>query len=347
MKIKIAFAIALISTCIGTVLSQNVLAPGEQPQVTVDAKGVVRLVYGKENQIFFSTSGDNGKSFSTPQLVAEVNEMHLGMTRGPQLATSASYSVVTAMDKKGNIHSFRQDHKTGKWQKLSLINDADGSAPEGLMSISSNDKDNFYAVWLDLREGRKNNICFSSLSGTKWSANKFAYKSPESHVCECCKPSISVKGKTVSIMFRNWLKGSRDLYLTTSSNGGISFNDAQKLGNGTWSLQGCPMDGGGLSIDDHNLVRTAWQRDGVVYYSMPGQQEQRISDGRHVGMNGSIITWQKGADLLIREGDGHEQKVGEGTALEVCELKNGLILAVWEKDDQIVFTTLSANKTAE
>ena len=219
--------------CVGSLLianAQTKLASGEQPQITVDTKGMVRLVYGDKDNIYFSTSTDKGKTFDSPALVGQVTDMHLGMTRGPQLATSKDYSLVTAMDKKGNIHAYRQTHKTGKWEKISNVNDVEDSAPEGLMNISADENNTFYAVWLDLREDRKNTICFASLKDNKWSLNKFAYKSPESHVCECCKPSIVAKGKTVSIMFRNWLKGSRDLYLITSSNGGQSFSDAQKLG---------------------------------------------------------------------------------------------------------------------
>ncbi|MBA4057726.1 MAG: hypothetical protein C0490_23630, partial [Marivirga sp.] len=176
---------------------------------------------------------------------------------------------------------------------------------------------------------------------SKWSTNKFAYKSPESHVCECCKPSIVAKGKTVSIMFRNWLKGSRDLYLISSADGGLTFSDALKLGNGTWQLKGCPMDGGGLFIDANNNINTAWQREGIVYYAQPGQQEQKIGDGRHVGLSGNIITWEDGSDLMIRPMNGEPKKIGEGTALKVFEFNDKSILAVWEKDDQIQYKKIT------
>lgn len=331
------FVLIFFFGCLVITNAQTNLASGEQPQITVDTKGIIRLVYGDKNNIYFSTSTDNGKTFNSPVLVGQVAEMHLGMTRGPQLATSNEYSVVTAMDKKGNIHAFRQTHKTGKWEKISNVNDAEGSAPEGLMSISADENNTFYAVWLDLREDKKNNICFASLKDNKWTLNKFAYKSPESHVCECCKPSIVAKGKTVSIMFRNWLKGSRDLYLITSSNGGQSFSDAQKLGKGTWPLKGCPMDGGGLSIDSKNQIHTAWQREGIVYYTDPGQAEQKLGEGRQVNITGNIITWEKGSDLILKRWNTNEQKIGEGTALKVYEFKDKSILAVWEKDDLIVF----------
>jgi hypothetical protein len=166
-----------------TARSQERVASGEQPQITVDAQETVRLVFGNGEQIYYSVSNDIGKTFSEPIVIAEVKGMHLGMTRGPQLATSKDYSVVTGMDKEGNIHSFRLTHASGKWEKLQNVNDANGSAPEGLMGLAADDKNNFFAVWLDLREGRKNNICFSSLAGKQgWSSNIFTYKSPESHV---------------------------------------------------------------------------------------------------------------------------------------------------------------------
>lgn len=323
-------------------LAQTKLAAGEQPQMTVDRGGTVRVVFGQADKIFYSQSTDSGKTFSTPALVGVVNEMHLGMTRGPQLATSTKYSIVTAIDKAGNIHCFRLTHKTGKWEQIGNVNDLDGSAPEGLMGIAADENNNFYAVWLDLRQGGKNNICFSTLEGKSgWKENVLVYTSPDSHVCQCCKPSVAASANTVTIMFRNWLKGSRDLYLITSSDKGNTFSEAQKLGNGTWPLEGCPMDGGGLVIDENLEIHTAWQRQGEVFYDDPGQAELRIGEGRSVGLSGNIITWEKGSDLMIRPMmNGETRKIGEGTALKVQALSPATLLAVWEKEGQIVYRVL-------
>lgn len=90
-------------------------------------------------------------------------------------------------------------------------------------------------------------------------------------------------------MFRNWFKGSRDPYLITSVNKGKTFSEARKLGLGTWPLKGCPMDGGGLSIGPENHIRTAWQREGIVYYAEPGMREESFGQGRGVGMSGDLI----------------------------------------------------------
>lgn len=330
------FNLILFST-----FAQTNLASGEQPQISVDSKGIVHLVFGEKERIYYSTSNNKGISFSKPVLVGEVKEMHLGMTRGPQVATSKDYSIITAMDKKGNIQSFRLSHKTNKWDKIKNVNDVDSSAPEGLMSVAADVNNNFYAVWLDLREDRKNNICISTLKeNSSWDKNRFAYKSPESNVCECCKPSIAVKGNNVSIMFRNWLKGSRDLYLITSSNNGQTFTEAQKLGIGTWQLKGCPMDGGGLSIDSKGAIHTAWQRDGNIYFAKPGHWEEKIGEGRGAGINGNLVTWETGSDLIVQRLDGEKQIIGKGTGLKVYEFIDKSILAIWENDKQILFKTI-------
>jgi hypothetical protein len=321
--------------------AQNVLADGEQPQITIDSQGIVRIIFGREDKIFYSISKDRGATFSEPVLVGRVEDMHLGMTRGPQLGTSRDYSVVTAMDTKGNIHSFVLDHKAGSWTNAKNINDMDASAPEGLMGLTADDNNNFYAVWLDLRLNRKNNICFAALKGnTSWSRNKIIYKSPEGSVCSCCKPSVVADGSVVSVMFRNWIKGSRDMYLIASSDKGQTFDEAQKLGTGTWKLDACPMDGGGLSLDSKNVIRTVWQRDGQIFSARPGQPETPVGKGRSCSISNNVFGWAQDGNLIIKRENGHEMALGDGAALQLAHFSNGDFVAVWENNKKIVYNKM-------
>ncbi|WP_198952504.1 hypothetical protein [Mucilaginibacter sp. MD40] len=325
----------------------GVIGAGAQPQISVDKSGVARIVYGTADKIWCVTSNDHGLTFSKPVMVAEVKDMHLGMSRGPQLASSKNYSVISAMDKAGNIHWFKLRNTSQKWQDMGIINDLKGSAPEGLMSIAADDEDHFYAAWLDIRTGKHNQIYFSSLSGKslKWSKNSLAYQSPDQHVCECCKPSIAVHGSSVAIMFRNWLNGSRDLYVTRSSNSGQTFSAAQKLGLDTWKLNGCPMDGGGLVIDTSNTVQTTWQRKGAVYYCQPGQPEMYVGNGRScaIAISGtsSFITYQNSDTVkLVSLQTKKTQIVGNGSFLKSAILPNNKVICVWEQDNMIKFKNI-------
>ncbi|WP_295670946.1 hypothetical protein [uncultured Mucilaginibacter sp.] len=323
---------------------EKTIAAGNQPQISTDEKGIIRVVYGHEDMIFCATSTDKGETFSNPVLVATVPKMHLGMSRGPQLTSSTQYSIITAQDETGNIHWYQLNNSSGQWKSMGIVNDLKGSAPEGLMGISSDKKDHFYAVWLDTRAGGGNNIYFSSLSAktAHWSKNRLVYRSPDKLVCGCCKPNIAVQGSEVAIMFRNWLNGSRDLYLLKSSNGGASFAAAQKLGTDTWKLNGCPMDGGGVTIDASNVIRTTWQRKGMVYFCQPGEKEVNMGYGKNCAISAGgpnpVLTFEnrdtvKVLDLKNKNGIA----VGNGSFIKSVVIPGNKILCVWEQDNKIKF----------
>jgi hypothetical protein len=318
-----------------------IIGNGQQPQITIDNLGTIRIIYGNEDKIYCATSVDNGLTFPDIQTVGEIKEMHLGMSRGPQVATSKNYTLVAAIDKKGSVHIFQLQHKSGKWTKVSLANDIAGSAPEGLMSIAADQSDNFYAVWLDIRNDKHNKICFAKTAnqGLVWAKNKIAYISPDKTVCECCKPNIVVNGSKVIIMFRNWLQGSRDLYLLQSDNAGATFNQPVKLGNGTWKLNGCPMDGGGITLSNKSGINTVWQRQGSIYHAKPGEAENEIGKGKGCSIADSkspIITWQDGTKLKLKELNKAEVlDVGEGGFIKAIRTKDNNIFCAWEQEGKI------------
>jgi hypothetical protein len=319
--LHIAFAVPADST----------ISNGQQPQITIDNLGTIRIIYGSQDKIYCATSVDNGLTFPSVQLVGEIKDMHLGMSRGPQVASSKNYTLVAAIDKKGMIHIFQLNHQSGKWTKQSFANDLAGSAPEGLISIAADENDIFYAVWLDTRYDKRNKICFAKTTdhGESWQKNKIVYQSPDKTVCECCKPGIAVSKSNVFIMFRNWLNGSRDLYLLQSENKGSTFTNPVKLGYGTWKLNGCPMDGGGLTVSKKRLVAAVWQREGHIYFSKPAEMETQIGTGRNCSITDAenpIITWQEGKKLHVKEVNKAEiYNAGEGSFIKAIRTKNNKI----------------------
>lgn len=320
---------------------------GQEPNLAVDTKGTIRMVYGLGEKIYCVTSSDNGNTFSEPVLVATLPGMHLGHTRGPQIASSVRFSMITAMDKEGNITTYKLDHIKGSWTKAGKVNDVKGSAPEGLMALTADKENNFYATWLDVRLADKNNIFFSSFD-TKlqnWAKNTLVYQSPDEHVCECCKPNIAFNGNKLVISFRNWLFGSRDIYYTASSNKGKTFAKPLKSGNGTWKLDGCPMDGGGLSISDKGLISAAWQRNGDIYYWTENGAEKKVATGRGVTMaqnsDNPTIAWQEKGNIKVMNLNKNTSKeIGKGSSARLYPLNNGKLLCVWEDDKNIRYLAL-------
>ncbi len=320
---------------------------GQQPNIGIDTKGVVRMVYGDGEKIYCITSGNNGNNFSDPVLVGEIRGMHLGHTRGPQIASSKNYTVITAIDKEGAVHSYRLNHQDNKWAKSDVVNDSKASAVEGLMAITADKDDNFYAVWLDIRSGKKNNIFFSSLKGksSSWSKNLMVYKSPDGSVCECCKPNISFNNNKLVIGFRNWLMGSRDIYYAVSTDKGKTFSDPKKSGTGTWRLNACPMDGGGLAISESGITSTAWRRNSEVYYWSENQPEQKLGSGRDVSMaqskSNTVIAWQERNNIKVMDMKKEKTSdIGNGISPRVYTLANGKIICVWEDNKTVKFKVI-------
>jgi hypothetical protein len=342
MRFLLTCSIVLFSlAAMATIRKPDQTIVGKQPNASIDAKGVVRIAFGNGERIYCMTSTDHGNSFSKPVLVAELAGMHLGHTRGPQIASSRSHSMITAIDDQGDVHAYLLDHNNGHWKSTLNVNDLRGSAAEGLMALTADNEDNFYAVWLDTRLAKENNIYSSKLTGNgKWSRNKLVYQSPDGHVCECCKPNIAFNGGKLAVTFRNWLMGSRDIYYLTSADKGESFSAVKKAGTGTWKLDACPMDGGGLSVSDMGLVSTAWQRNGEVFFSDEKLQERRVGSGRDINLlqNGRslLIAWQANANILVMNlKDNKIIDIGKGSSPKLYALGENKSLCVWEVDDQI------------
>jgi hypothetical protein len=317
--------------------SGSVIASGQMPTLIKDQSNDFHLVYGNADSLMYAYSNDRGKTFSVPSLISLVPHLAASHTRGPQIAVSDNGLTVTACNESGDIFSF--NNQGGKWTQTARVNDMDTVSKEGLMALGGDDQ-NVFAVWLDLRN--KHNQIFGARStdgGKTWSKNIMIYASPDTTVCECCKPSVAVKGNNVYVMFRNWLNGNRDMYLINSSDGGTNFGAAQKLGNGSWALNGCPMDGGYLAINKNGNPETVWNRKGVIYACKPGKEERQLGVGRNCTMesvNGkNVYAWVEDGNIVILKPQGMKKNLGKGHLPVIRAINNEHILCVWENDKQI------------
>ncbi len=208
------------------------------------------------------------------------------------------------------------------------------------MSLSA-DGQNVYAIWLGVKSPKGQNVYGAkSVDGGKtWNKNTVVYSSPDGTVCECCKPSVVMKGNNVFVMFRNWIDGNRDLYLIESPDGGSSFKRANKLGVGSWKLNGCPMDGGGLSINNNGIPETVWRREGKIFASTLGMPEKEIGEGRSCTIetvnNKNVYAWTEKGDVIVMKPQGMKKNLGKGSLPSIKALNNEHIICVWENEKEI------------
>jgi len=318
--------------------NNSVIVKGQMPNIAKDKNNNIHIVYGSGDSIMYISSRE-GRYFTSPVLIAMLPQLFASAMRGPQIATGANGLVVTACTKSGNIFSYHKS-ASGKWSKAVKVNDENESAKEALMSLSA-EGTNAFAVWLGVRNLKGQNIigARSNDGGKTWKKNILVYASPDNSVCECCKPSVVMKGNNVYAMFRNWLDGNRDLYLIKSTNAGNSFGLAQKLGKGSWKLNGCPMDGGGLALNKKGTPETVWRRGGKIYAATPGLSETELGEGRSCSMeiinSKKIYTWTESGNVIVMKPNGTKLNLGKGSLPAVQALNNDHVVCVWENEKQI------------
>ena len=342
MNIRLVCLLLIITNLKGYAQQYNsssvTIANGQMPNIAKDKSNNIHIVYGTGDSIMHVFSKD-GVSFTAPDLVAVLPELFASAMRGPQIAAGSYGLVIVAPTHNGNLFSYQKQY-SGQWSKAVKVNDVNEVAKEALIGLSS-DNVNTYAVWLSAKSTKGQNVfgARSSDGGKTWSKNNLVYESPDSSVCECCKPSVAVKDNKVFVMFRNWLGGNRDLYLIKTDDGGRSFGPAQKLGKGNWKLDGCPMDGGGLVIDSTGTPQTVWRREGNIYASTSTYAEVILGKGRSCTIElvggRNTYAWSEGGNVVVLMVNGKKVNLGKGSLPLLKALNNNQLICVFQNDKQI------------
>jgi len=326
--------------------TSQTVATGHLPVAVADATGTIHLVFGQDSTIYYTTATEKTAHVSQPLAVATLPNLVAGAKRGPQLALTDQFIVITAVNRMGDVFAYSLDRKTGRWSSATKINDVPEIAKEGFQTVAGASDGVFHAAWLDLRDDKQNKIvgATSTNGGRTWSANQIIYRSPNGTVCECCRVSMVARGKDIYVQFRNSLDGSRDLFLIHSADGGKTYASAQKLGTGTWKLTACPMDGGAVSLSATGQPLTVWRRENTLFTCEPGQPEQAVGTGRNVtlsmGLTASVVAWDEGGTIWMKVNDKAPVSLGAGQMPSLA-ISGQTAICVWEAQGQVMLKRVS------
>jgi hypothetical protein len=320
-------------------------APGRQPQLAVSGDSVA-VVFGSGETIWMARSTDSGRNFGDPAKVAVLPKMLLGRHRGPRVAISGNTIIVSAIaSDPGDLLSWRSTDGGRTWSAPVAVNDTPKAAREGLHAMAADSEGHIAMAWLDDRTapGKKLFGAFSNDAGKTWSRNVLLYQSPERTICECCHPSLVALGHgEFAVMWRNAMDGSRDFYAMRVRDGAPA-GEAMKQGTGTWKLNACPMDGGGIVSRDGQLA-SAWRRESDIYLAESGKPEVKLGAGKDVALaanqKGFYAVWT-GAGGIALYGAGQVMKLADkGGFPTIIRTGDGAMLAAWEDDGGIAITRL-------
>jgi hypothetical protein len=332
-------AVAASLLFVRSATARTEISNAAQPQLAVASDGRVWLTYGQANavltarpghggghghggnhqpgashekmaatpqsagDIFVARSDDEGATFGAATKVASVPDLMLAMRRGPRIAAQGDRVTVTVIGQE--LFAFTSADGGKTWSDPVTINEVPTSAREGLHDLAGSADGQLFVTWLDLRNGKMELWGASSKDGGRtWGKNERVYRSPDKSICECCHPSALFDADgNLAVMWRNSIEGSRDMWMTTRARGATQFTAAKKLGEGTWQLNGCPMDGGKIVALGGGNFGAVWQRNGEVFISRGESAEMNLGKGRqpvavHTGNGPPIVIWQQGTDLV-------------------------------------------------
>ena len=318
--------------------SAGVTFLGTQPQLASNGERVY-VAFGTGKAIAVARSADAGVTFSEPVTIPVEGVMALGRHRGPRIAATPRALLVAAVvgarggGADGDIVLYRSTDDGRTWAAPAVVNDVPGAAREGLHALAANASGVAVLAWLDLRaKGTRIYAAVSRDHGATWGPDTLVYASPSGKVCECCHPSVAIdRDGRIAIMFRNSLDGRRDMYVAQSRDG-VAFAPPAKQGEGSWILDACPMDGGGVAWSG-GAVSSAWRRDDVIYAVSRGGAETRLGTGRDpalaLGEAGLDVAWTATGGVTLRQAGGTDTTLGPGQFPSLLATR-GATLVAWE-----------------
>lgn len=316
--------------------------PCRQPQLTVE-RHTVYLACGTPTSLIVARSENNGEVFLPSHAIPIAGHLSLGNHRGPRVVAHGDTVVVTAIvgaeggGKDGDLLAWRSMDRGATWSSPVKVSDVAGAAREGLHAMAANGT-TIAAAWLDLRE--KGTTLVTSVSrdgGVTWGPNVVAYRSPSGTICQCCHPSLAVDASgRITAMFRNERDGARDMYVISSVDNGHTWTGAAKLGDGTWPLKACPMDGGGLGVDMRGGLVATWRRAQTVYLISPGSPEIALGAGVNPTLAmtaaGPLVAWNSAEGLMLKRPDASASLVdAKGRFAALAGISGGAVIA-FERD---------------
>jgi hypothetical protein len=257
---------------------------GIQPQVAVDDKGTVHLIYlkgdPKAENIFYVRKEAGEEKFSAPLRVNSQpgSATAMGTIRGAQIALGRNGRVHVAWN--GNqtaepkapkgmpmLYSRLNDAGTAFEAQRNLLTFAAGL--DGGGAVAADALGNVYVAWHGnpAGDGEANRAVFIAQSkddGKTFEAERRA-NSQSTGACGCCGMKVFADRQgTVFALYRAAFQTmNRDMTLLVSHDQGKSFESAAIH---SWKIGSCPMSSESFAANAGRVL-AAWETDGKVFFA--------------------------------------------------------------------------------
>lgn len=225
----------------------------------------------------------------------------------------AAYTVPLPGRFKGEIRLQHSTDGGATWSEpVVLHDDGGGNGSHSFLTSTVNGRGEAVFAWLDNRSGRQGLRVASTTDGVTITPNATV----DAVTCECCATELLPIGDgAVALAYRDMSEdGVRDVFLTTSTDGGRSFGEPRPVSVDDWKIDACPHTGPRLAEAPDGRLWAVWFTG-----AEPGIYAAVSADG------GRTFTPRQ---TLARMGEGGTRHVAHP---ELGRLPDGRLLAVWEQ----------------
>jgi len=322
---------------------------GIQPQIAIDDKGVVHMLYfsgeAAHGDLYYVRSGDGGATFSVPIKVNSHpgSAIATGNIRGAHVAIGRQGRVYVAWNgtyeldrpetdqpwmKHPMLFARLNDARTGFEPERNLIRAAYGL--DGGGAIAADNAGDVYVFWhapAPGTEGEGNRriwVARSTDDGETFAAEKPASEQPTG-ACGCCGMSAFADSRNnVYALYRSATEiVHRDIYLLYSNDRGETFRGTDVS---QWNIGACTMSMENLSESPAGIL-AAWETMGNVYYGIINSATGRMSApigalGEAKGRKYPSVAGNSRGETLLAWAEGTKWGKGGSVAWQVFD-KNG------------------------
>jgi len=229
------------------------VSTGRDPVLHVRASGAVSLLKVDAGNLYLETSNDAGDSFDEKVRVNSTEgEVSSHGESSPRLAIrnrGEFYVLWQARKEGGESSELHFARSTGWGESFTKSISVDPTSPsQNFFNLALSPQGVVYATWLDGRDRGKGKQGSSAVYIAR-STNKGVSFEPAVRVsldsCPCCRPWISFSGENnVHVGWRRVLEENvRDIFISTSTDGGKTFAAGVRVAEDNWKINGCPHSG--------------------------------------------------------------------------------------------------------
>ena len=289
-----------------TTCMQNEITCAKTVTTAFAPNGDLWRLWALKGHMYFQISKDKGATFSSVQQVnIEKEKISARNENRPKIAFDQYQGVYLswAMPKEKKYtadvrFSYSKDYGKTFTTPVTVNNDGLDTG-HSFNEMRATDEGEISMVWLDSRlayqgrlEGKQTNGSALYFGKANYRKKQFTFTNQQlaNNTCVCCRIALDTNTQgELAILWRHiYPDNIREFALLTLTKNKIYPLKPVQISHDHWKIDGCPHQGGAISIDQNNRYHMVWFNQGDlgkgIFYASSDDQGQSLTKPIGVGM---------------------------------------------------------------